>query len=150
ITGLCGALVLLVIWIVRLAMWDIARAVVWLGLGLLVIRQLMKRRLLIGNLIAGAMLMGALWIIPQGNQLLQFTEKREPDVSSGRVLIGEQVVELTLWDRIAARREGFIKRRDDEDDNAGSELDSDVGCHNRSEVVRHPPRATATGLFPPF
>lgn len=142
-----GALILLMIWIVRLSMWDIMRAVVGLGFVLVVLRQVKERRL-ICNVISGAMLIVVLWLIPQFNQLLQFTEKREAD--SGRVLIGEEVVELSLWDRIAARREGFIKRESDEGYKAGSDVDSDVRFHNKGELIRYLPRAAAIGFFAPF
>jgi len=150
IKGGGGALVLLTIWIVRLSMWDIVRVVVVLGFVLLVLRQVRERRLLKGNLVTGAMLIAALWVIPQGNQLLQFTEKREADVSSGRVLIGEKVIELTLWDRIAARREGFIKRRQEKDYKAGSDVDSEMRIKSKAELIRYLPRAAAIGLFAPF
>src|ERR1700682_1589627 len=115
---------------------------------LVVLRQVKERRLLIWNVISGAMLIVVLWLVPQFNQLLQFTEKREAD--SGRVLIGEEVVELSLWDRIAARREGFIKRQSDEGYKAGSDVDSDVRFHNKGELIRYLPRAAAIGFFAPF
>ena len=148
IAGGAGSLVLLMIWIVRLSMWDIMRAVVGLGFVLVALRQVKERRLLIGNVISGAMLIAMLWVVPQFNQLLQFTEKREAD--SGRVLIGEEVVGLSLWDRIAARREGFIKRQSDEDYKAGSDIDSDVRFHSKGELIRYLPRAAAIGFFAPF
>lgn len=148
--GVLGALVLLVIWIVRLAMWDCMRGIVWLASGLLLLRLLKERRLLVGNVVTGAVLITASWIIPNWNQMLQFTEKREADVTSGRVLIGEKVIELTLWDRIAERREGFVKRKQDQDYKAGSDIDGDVNIRGKSELISYFPRAAAIGLFAPF
>jgi len=148
IVGVGGALVLLMTWIVRLSMWDIMRAVVGLGFVLLVLRQLKERRVLIGNVLAGAMLVAALLVIPQCNDLLQFIEKREAD--SDRILIGEKAAGLSFWDRITARRDGFIDRRYAEDYRAGSDVDSDVRFHSKGELIRHLPRATAIGLFAPF
>ena len=133
IASVGGVLVLLAIWVVRLAMWDIVRAVVGFASVLIVLRLVRERRLLIGNVITGAIFILALWIIPQGNKLLQFTEKREADVSSGRVLIGEKVVDLSLWDRITARRDKFISIRDGEDYKAGSDIDTNVRFNSKAE-----------------
>src|SRR6266404_1698944 len=126
IAALGGVMTLLAIWIVRLAMWDIMRAVVGLGFVLLVLQQVRERRLWTSNVITGAVLIAALFIIPQGNQLLQFTEKRQDEADSGRALIGEQVVDLSLWDRISERREKFLSIRDAEDYRAGSDIDTNV------------------------
>ncbi len=146
--GLGAALVLLAIWVVRLAMWDIARAVVGLGIVFVILRQMRERRILISNIITGVILIAVLLIIPHCNKLLQFTEKRE--VESGRVLIGESVVGLSLWDRIAARREAFINLRTEKGYRAGSDIDSDVHFESKSDVIRYLPRAMAIGLFAPF
>jgi hypothetical protein len=150
IASFSGALLLLSIWIVRLAMWDIVRVVVGLSIVLLVLQQVIARRLWIGNVLTGAVLIAAVWAIPQGNQLLQFTEKRQQDADSGRALIGEQVVDLSLWDRISVRREKFLTTRDAENYRAGSDIDTNVHFNNRSEVLSYLPRATAIGLFAPF
>jgi hypothetical protein len=150
IVGFSGVMILLAIWIVRLAMWDIVRAVFDLSLVLLVLQQLRERRLWISNAVTAALLIGAIWVIPQGNQLLQFTEKRQEEADSGRVLVGEQVVDLSLWDRISVRREKFISTRDDEGYRAGSDIDTNVRFNSRSEVLSYLPRAAAIGLFAPF
>lgn len=145
-----GVIVLLAIWVVRLAMWDIVRAVVGFGSVLLLLRLAIERRLFIGNVITIAVFIAAIWIIPQGNKLLQFTEKREADVSSGRVLIAEKVVDLSLWARITARRDKFISIRDAANYRAGSDIDTDVHFKSRADVIRYLPRAAAIGLFAPF
>jgi hypothetical protein len=150
IAGLSGALLLLAIWVVRLAMWDIVRVVVGLSIVLLVWQQVIARRLWIANVLTAAVLVAAVWVIPQGNQLLQFTEKTQKDADSGRVLIGEQVVDLSLWDRISVRREKFLTERDGKNYRAGSDIDTDVHFNNRSEVFSYLPRAAAIGLFAPF
>jgi len=150
IASLVGALVLLAIWVVRLAMWDIVRAVVGMASVLIVLRLVREKRILIGNVVTVAVFIMAIWIIPQGNQLLQFTEKREADVTSGRVLIAEKVVDLSLWARITARRDKFISIRDSPDYKAGSDIDTNVRFNSRAEVVRYLPRAAAIGLFAPW
>jgi len=145
-----GVLVLLMIWIVRLAMWDIVRAVVGITCVLILARLVIERRLLIGNVLTAAVFVLAIWIIPQGNKLLQFTEKREADVSSGRMLIGEKVVDLSLWARINARRDRFIGIRNLKDYRAGSDIDTNVHFNSRGDFIRYLPRAASIGLFSPF
>ena len=143
-------MILLAIWVVRLAMWDIVRAVVGLSLVLLVLQQARERRLWLSNVVTAALLIAAIWIIPQGNQFFQFTEKRQEEADSGQVSIGEKVVDMTLWDRISARREKFITTRDDEGYKAGSDIDTGVHFGGRSDVFSYLPRAAAVGLFAPF
>jgi hypothetical protein len=150
IASLGGAVVLLAVWVVRLSMWDIVRAIVGMTTVFVLLRLVRERRLMIGNIITVAVFILAIWIIPQGNKLLQFTEKRQVDVSSGRVLIGEKVIDMSLWARITARRNGFIDRQVTKDYNAGSDIDTDVRFHNQGELVRYLPRAAAIGLFAPF
>jgi hypothetical protein len=150
IAGLSGAILLLAIWIVRLAMWDIVRVVVGLSIILLVLQQVIERRLWTSNVVTSLLLIAGVWVIPQGNQLLQFTEKRQEEADSGRALIGEQVVDLSLWDRISVRREKFLSIRDAEDYRAGSDIDTNVHFSSRSEILRYLPRAAAIGMFAPF
>ncbi len=150
IVGIGGVMILLAIWVVRLAMWDIVRAVVGLSLVLLVLQQARERRLWLSNVVTAALLIAAIWIIPQGNQFFQFTEKRQEEADSGQVSIGEKVVDMTLWDRISARREKFITTRDDEGYKAGSDIDTGVHFGGRSDVFSYLPRAAAVGLFAPF
>jgi hypothetical protein len=148
ITALIGVSVLLLIWIVRLAMWDIARVIIALGFVLVIVRQVRERRLMIANVVAGIVLVAALFAIPHFNRQLQFLEKREAD--SDRMLIGERAAGLPIWERIIARRNGFINRLYDEDYKAGSDVDTDVRFHTRGELILYLPRAAAIGLFAPF
>ena len=150
LASVAGSLVLLVIWIVRLAMWDCVQAVLYFAALLLLIRIVKDRRLLLGNVIVGVVLIGTAWVIPNWNHMLQFTEKRERDVRAGKVLIGERVIPLTVWDRIAARREGFTKKTDDDGSNAGSNIDNDVSIKGKAALFRYLPRAAEIGLFAPF
>lgn len=143
--GVSGVLILLTIWIVRLAMWDISRVAVGLGFLLVIAGQVRDKRLAIPNLVYGTILLAAVFTIPQFNRQLQFLEKREDTM-----LIGEQAAGLPIWERIIARRNGFINRLYDEDYKAGSDLDSDVRFHSRSELILYLPRAVAIGLFAPF
>ncbi len=131
-------------------MWDIVRVIVGLSVVLLLIQLIRERRLWISNAVTAVALIAAMWVIPQGDQLFQFTEKRQDEADSGDVSIGQQVVEMSLWDRISARREKFIAVRNDEGYRAGSDIDTDKHFSNRSDVFGDLPRATLIGLFAPF
>lgn len=150
VLAVSGVITLLAIWIVRLAMWDIVRVIVGLTAVLLIIQQFTKRQLWISNTLTAALLIAAIWVIPQGNQLFQFTEKRQEEADSGEASIGEQVVEMSLWDRITARREKFITIRDDALYRAGSDIDTGMHLSGRSGVLRYLPRAALIGMFAPF
>jgi len=148
IIAVCGVLVLLTIWIVRLAMWDISRVVVGLGFLLVIAGQLWKRKLAIPNLVFGLVLILAVFAIPHFNRQLQFLSKRDAD--NDRLLIGEKAAGLPIWERVIARRNGFINRLYDEDYRAGSDIDSGVRFQNRTELILYLPRAAAIGLWAPF
>ena len=148
LTALSGIIVLIVIWVVRLAMWDIARAIIALAFVLLVLQQLKLRRVMIPNLVIGILFIAALLVIPKCNDQLRFLTKREAD--NDRVLIGESVAGLPFWERIIARRNGFINRLYDEDYKAGSDVDAGVRFQSKNELIRYVPRAVAIGLFAPF
>ena len=148
IIAVCGVLVLLTIWVVRLAMWDISRVVVVLGFLLVIAGQLWKRKLAIPNLVFGLVLILAVFAIPQFNRQLQFLSKRDAD--NDRLLIGEKAAGLPIWERVIARRNGFINRLYDEDYRAGSDIDSGVRFQNRTELILYLPRAAAIGLWAPF
>ena len=143
-----GVLILLTIWVVRLAMWDISRVVVGLGFLLVIAGQLWKKKLAIPNLVFGLILILAVLAIPHFNRQLQFLSKRDAD--NDRLLIGEKAAGLPIWERVIARRNGFINRLYDEDYRAGSDIDSGVRFQNRTELILYLPRAAAIGLGAPF
>lgn len=146
--GLAGGLVLLLVWIVRLAMWDVARAVTAAGFGLLVVRQIRKRRVLIGNLIAAVLLIAAALTIPLFRSML---EPQQTTMKGTEPPIAERVLDVPLWERIAKRREGFVKPDGDEIvTSKASNVDESVQFESWSDIVRYLPRAMTIGFFAPF
>lgn len=145
--GVSGVFILLMIWIVRLAMWDVARFFIGFGIVLLIVRQIRQKSFMPVNVIVALLFLSSVLVIPRCNRQLQFLEKREADVD---LLLGEAAAPLPLWERIIARREGFIDLTNLEDYHAGSDIDINVRFHNRAEIMRYVPRAVAIGLFAPF
>jgi 4-amino-4-deoxy-L-arabinose transferase-like glycosyltransferase len=145
--GLAGGLSMLMIWIVRLAMWDLVRAVTAVGLVLLVVRQIRKRRVLIGNLIAAVLLIAAGLTIPQFRSML---EPQQTTMTGEELPIAEQVLDVPLWERIAKRREAFVKPNGEVESSKASNVDESVKFESWVDIVRYLPRAIAIGFFAPF
>ncbi len=139
-----AVLAVLTIWIVRMAMWDIVRAVTALGLFLLVLRLVHERRWLRGNIINAIVLSGAILLIPLFEPLLGSMQRRE--VGGPQPTLAQASANLTPWERMSVRRHGFVV----EFSSAGSNIDEGVQFKNKMDVVRYLPRAGAIGLFAPF
>ncbi len=145
--GLTGGLSMLLIWIVRLAMWDVARAITAVGLVLLVVRQIRERRVLIGNLIAAVLLIAAALTIPRFRSML---EPQQTTMTGSEPPIAEQVLDVPLWERIAKRREAFVKPDGEKESSKASNVDESVQFKGWADIVRYLPRAMAFGFFAPF
>ena len=146
--GLAGGLSMLLVWIVRLAIWDVARAVAAVGLVLLVVRQIRKRRVLIGNVIAAVLLIAAALTIPRFKSML---EPQQKTMTGTQPPIAQRVLDVPLWERIAKRREGFVKPDGDEIvTSKASSVDESVQFESWGDIVRYFPRAIAIGFFAPF
>ncbi len=141
------ALAVLTIWIVRLAMWEVVRAVTLLSVALLMIRLWRERRLLRANILGALLLSGAILLIPQFQPVLEMWQRR--DVGNGHP-IAEEVDDLPIWERVARRRQGFADLKQGELNAAASNVDEDVKFNSSADIVRYVPRALAIGFFAPF
>ena len=140
-----AVLAVVTIWIVRLAMWDIVRMVMTMGLALLVLRLLRERRLLRGNIINAVVLIGVIILIPLFKPMLEALQRR-----GDQATIAEDVADLSVWDRIALRRQGFANLKKDQLNAAASNIDEDVQFNGKTDVILYLPRACAIGLLAPF
>jgi hypothetical protein len=148
--GLAGALSMLLVWIVRLAMWDVARAITAVGSALLVVCQIRKRRVLIGNLVAAILLLAAALTIPRFRSML---EPQQTTMTGSELPIAERVLDVPLWERIAKRREAFVKPNGDNGEmetSKASNVDEGVQFESWVDIVRYSPRAIVIGFFAPF
>lgn len=139
VLGATGGVLSTVLWIVRSEMREVMLAVALLGVGLLVIRQVRERRVLTGNLIGAALLLVITLSIPRAAGELQ-----KLGAAPGKTSIARPI--LPLWQRIAARRYGFITYNPD----AGSNIDTDVQFANAVDIARYLPRAVEIGFCAPF
>ena len=146
--GLAAGLSALLVWIVRLAMWDVARAVTAVGLVLLVVRQICARRVLAGNLIAAVLLIAAALTIPRFKSML---EPQQTTMTGTQPPIAQRVLDVPLRERIARRREGFVKPDGDEIVTSKvSNVDESIQFESWGDIARYFPRAIAIGFFAPF
>jgi hypothetical protein len=142
-----AVLAVLTIWIVRLAMWDAVQAIMFMGFVLLIIRHFRERRLFGSALLNAVILSIAIAIIPQ-SQTIKSQQRREADV--GRPLVAERVAQLTVWQRISKRREGFANLQKNGSSSAASNVDNEVQFNSMADLIRYLPRAAALGFFAPF
>jgi 4-amino-4-deoxy-L-arabinose transferase-like glycosyltransferase len=147
VSGIAGGLSMLLIWIVRLAMWDVARVVAAVGFVLLVVRQIRQRRVLIGNLIAAVLLIAAALTIPRFRSML---EPQQTTMTGSELPIAERVLDVPLWERIAKRREAFVTPNGKMESSKASNVDESVQFQSWVDIIRYLPRAIAIGFFAPF
>lgn len=141
VVGGLGAVVSATLWMTRSEMWLLFRSVIYFAAALMAIRLLRERKLLVGNLVAIALVSVVATVSLPGAQNLQ----RRSGVTLGIRL--RDVGELPMWARIAARRHGFVSEYSEQ---SGSIIDGDVEFSSQADVIRYIPRAVEVGFMAPF
>src|SRR5215510_13475981 len=147
--GLMAAFSLLIIRIVRLPMWSVALAAVFLFTLLLLLRFIRERRILIGNLALAAVMIFSVIILPQFQPWI----RNQQDAKGTRAILPEHLERLSLAQQIAIRRAAFGYVNNDLSGDglpAGSAIDNDVNLGSPSDIIRYLPRAAIVGFFSPF
>jgi len=154
------------LWILRRDMWEVMLGVAMLGVGLLVVRQLRERRVLVGNLIGAALVLLIILSTPQietmfqtrsfpVNQTFEKASAEERVASPADVqpaasatLTKEQAT--TLPSRLRARIELLRHRFTLSYPEATSNIDTEVRFASLTDIALYLPRAVAIGFFAPF
>jgi hypothetical protein len=148
--GIAGTAAIVLIRIVRLPMWTLLWAVIFLGMLFLVIRLLRQRRFAAGNIIIAVMMVAALLITPRFQNALH----NQQVVRRQRAIVPEEVQKLPVEEQITARRQGFALRLDNSGEpvpsEAGSDIDRGVQFNGTADIIRHLPRALVVGFLAPF
>ncbi|MFL6230752.1 MAG: hypothetical protein ACJ741_18415 [Pyrinomonadaceae bacterium] len=143
--GVAASVAVFVIWLVRTSMWDVTRAVVVLGIVLLVVRQVRERRVLWRNVAGVVLLVAAVVIIPRYgvafNSLRTMPGRFDPSA--------EIQQDMSLEERVAFRRDLF-NGTDDDGETSGSTIDTGRQLRNKAEIARYLPRAAVIGFLAPF
>lgn len=142
-----AVLAVLTIWIVRLAMWDAVRAIVLMGIILLIIRAVRERRFFAGHAVNAVILCIAIVAIPQ-SKTVRSQQRREADI--GTPLIAERAAAMPIKERIEERRQAFAKLKASETGSHASNLDDDKELLTAGDFVRYLPRAAEIGFLSPF
>jgi len=150
IIGIAGVAAIVVVRIVRLPMWTMLWAVIFLAVLFLIVRLVRQRRFLAGNVLFAIMMIAALLITPR----FQNAFHNQQVVRRPRAIVPEEVQKLPVEEQISARRQGFALRLDNSGEpvpsEAGSDIDRGVHYNSRADIIRHIPRAIAVGFFSPF
>ncbi len=150
VIGIAGVAAIVVIRIVRLPMWTMLWAVIFLAVLFLIVRLVRQRRFLAGNVLFAIMMIAALLITPR----FQNAFHNQQVVRRPRAIVPEEVQKLPVEQQISARRQGFALRLDNSGEpvpsEAGSDIDRGVHYNSRADIIRHIPRAIAVGFFSPF
>jgi len=150
VIGIAGVAAIVVVGIVRLPMWTMLWAVIFLAVLFLIVRLVRQRRFLAGNVLFAIMMIAALLITPR----FQNAFHNQQVVRRPRAIVPEEVQKLPVEQQISARRQGFALRLDNSGEpvpsEAGSDIDRGVHYNSRADIIRHIPRAIAVGFFSPF
>jgi hypothetical protein len=148
--GVAGSAALVLIRIVRLPMWSMLWAVIFLAVLLLIVRLVRQRRVSAGNVVFAIIMMGAMLIIPR----FQTAFHNQQAVSRPRRIVPEEVQKLPLEEQIAVRRHAFELQLDSSGEavasKGGSDIDPGVRFNTTADIIRHIPRAVVVGFFAPF
>ena len=137
LTGLVGLVALVTIWIVRLSMWDAVRAIVFLGLLFLIIRQVKEKRVMAGCMIIAVLLAFTVMITPRFQSL--FSQQQRSIQLQYQVSIAEMNAQASMLERLMNRRRVFAA--DEFTAAAGSNIDENVTFYSLTDVLRYLPRA---------
>ena len=140
-----GAFALACIWLIRGEMWEIVIAIVLIGAGLLILRQLRERRIMASNLLGIVLLIIVMTIVPYAlprfsSAQVQSRVLAEPAAAKPGVIGTQAPARIIL---VRSRYVGAYKK-------AGSNIDTNLRFTSTGDIVRYLPRAAAIGFFAPF
>jgi hypothetical protein len=148
ITAMSG---MLIIWIVRLAMWYPLCAALAVGWALMILQSIRARRLRL----TGIMIMGVITVTAVLTPSLRSIFKSQQEITiESNPGPSEAWQKISLIEQINARRRGFQFTVNDEGNvvssTGGSNIDTEIEFHSISDLMRYAPRALAIGMFSPF
>ena len=150
LSGVAGTAALVLIRIVRLPMWSMLWAIIFLAVLFLIVRIVRQRRFPVANIVFAIIMIAAMTIIPR----FQPAFHNQQVVRRPRLLAPEEVQKLPIEEQIAARRYAFGLQVDSSGElapsDAGSDIDRGVRFNSVADIIRHVPRAMVVGFFAPF
>jgi hypothetical protein len=148
-TGVAGATLLTVFWVLRGNMWNVVILAVGIAIVLLVWRTIRARRFFTGNAIAIVLVFLTMLVVPPRLESTSLSGGRLPvtplAIPTSTQPAPEENVIVRALSQIVERRAGFRSYRARE-----SDIDADVRLTSAGDIVRFVPRAAVIGLFAPF
>jgi hypothetical protein len=148
--GLLVAIAIVVIRIVRLPMWDLLWVIIGLAVCMVVIRFIQNRSAPVGKAAFVGLVIATMLVTPH----FQAAFRNQQKVKVRRVLLPEELQQLSVPEQIARRREGFNLQVDKDGgvvpSDAGSDLNEGTHFTRMTDIVRYLPRAAAIGFLAPF
>ena len=148
-TGVIGAVVLTVFWVLRGNMWNVVILAVTVAIILLLWRTVSARRFFTGNAIAIAIVFVVMVVVPPRLESTTLSGKKVPVTplaipTSTQPAPTENFIKRTLR-QMMTRRAGFRAYHARE-----SDIDADARFTSVADVIRFVPRAAVIGFFAPF
>ena len=147
--GVSGGVVVLLFWLVRANMWNVLLVAVALTLALLIARMIHRGELMIGNIIALAVIVVAVLLFPARVESTSLPGVRPTTTPLAIPSTSVTRVHPSIWASVLSqfkeRRAGFRSYI-----SQASNIDRDVQFRTPGDIVRYVPRALAIGFFAPF
>ena len=148
VAAVAGAALVTLFWVIRGNMWMVVVLAAGITIVLLLGRMLYVNKFLASNVVAIAVVMFTMLLVPSRLESTNLPGVRPPvsplAVPPIRQLPSENIFSRALK-QVGQRRAGFRTYRAQE-----SNIDGDVQLTSASDVVRFIPRATVIGFFAPF
>ena len=148
-TGVAGALLTTLFWVLRGNMWNIVVAAVGITIVLLLWRMIRDRRVLAANMLVIAFVLVAMLVVPARLESTSLPGVRPPTTPLAVPATSEAPSRDGIFTRalkqIGQRRAGFRSYRAQE-----SNIDGDVRLTTDGDVLKFIPRAAVIGFFAPF
>lgn len=149
--AIASMLGMVIIWIVRSAMWYPLSAALAVGFVLLILQSIRAHRLrLLGALLTGVCTVTVV-LMPRLHSIFNNQQEITVEANPGPTETWQRV---SLIEQINSRRKGFQYSVNDDGNvvsNSGvSNIDTDIKFHSVSDLIRYSPRALTIGMFSPF
>ena len=148
-TGVAGALLTTLFWVLRGNMWNIVVAAVGFTIVLLLWRMIRDRQILAANILVIALVLVAMLVVPARLESTSLPGVRPPTtplaVPSTTEKRSREGIFTRALKQIGQRRAGFRSYRAQE-----SNIDGDVRLTTAGDVLKFIPRAAVIGFFAPF
>lgn len=147
--AIAGVLLVSLFWLARGNMWNIVLVAIAIALGLLAVRMISVKRLMIGNAIVIVAIVAAALLVPARLESTTLAGVRPPVTPLAIPSASQPAPRAGVWtstiNQITQRRAGFRFYN-----SRASDIDRQVQLRSVGDIVAFLPRAFVIGFFAPF